>query len=178
MIKSKLVTFFSFLVITLLSFSAFAKDNSSNMTPPKPLENATLNSMVGNWQGEGNMFGMKMRDNVKIYWSLNHQFIMMELHSQGVDNPNIRYDGLGIFGADEKGNVKSWWFDNWGANSVATGTGSTHRNKLVIQDSNAMFKETRSFVIEDSEMKMHAKGTMTMNGKETPFSQTVVYKKQ
>lgn len=172
------VKFFSALFFCLFAVNSFAKDNDANsMTPPQPLNNSVYDTMVGTWEGESNMMGEKTKDTVKISWTLNHQFIMMELKSVGVNNPKIQYEGLGIFGLDQKAQAKTWWYDSWGADAISTGNGHFTNNSLVIKDGNTMFKEVRSFSVKGNEMTMSAKGSMKMNGKETPFNQTVVYKK-
>lgn len=162
--------------IGLCATATFAK-NDHEMTPPRPLENKVFNSMVGSWEGESNMMGTPMRETMKISWSTNHQFIMLELHAKGIKDPSIQYEGVGMFGVvDNK--AKTWWFDSWGAKSVTTGTGSFTDNAVELTDSNDNFKETRSFTVNGNEMKMAAKGTMMMNGKEMPFDQTVTYQKR
>ncbi|MBA2654808.1 MAG: hypothetical protein H0U71_07050 [Gammaproteobacteria bacterium] len=156
--------------------SAYAKDEAA-MMPPKPVENAVLESMVGTWQGQSNMMGTKMNDTIKIYWALNHQFLVTELKAVAVDNANNTYEGMGMYGIDKEGKVKIWWFDSWGAPTVTTGKGVTQNNELIINDSNSRFNEVRSFKVNGNEMTMHAKGSMNVNGKNEPFQQTVVYKK-
>lgn len=163
--------------LAVMSSLALAHDDKS-MTPPPGVNNKTLNAMVGNWEGEGDMQGMKMHDNIKIYWSLNHHYLMMELHSRGVDNPKVAYEGLGVFGVDDHGNVKTWWFDSWGPDAISTGTGTAAKDKLELHDSNNMFKEVRTFTIKGNAIEMTAKGSMNMNGKETAFNQVVTYQKK
>jgi hypothetical protein len=60
---------------------------------------------------------------------------------------------------------------------MAVGTGTTNANKLMIQDGNALFTETRIFEVQGQQMRMTAKGMMAMNGKQEPFEQTVIYRK-
>jgi hypothetical protein len=172
---------FKHLILSLcavtITTSIYAKD-ADPMTPPKPVENKVLDSMVGTWQSESDMMGVKMKDTLNISWALNHQFLKTELSAQAIDNPNIRYDGLGLFGVDKNNHLKTWWFGNWGASSVSTGTGTTQNNQLVLKDGNAEFKQERTFRISANEMIMDVKGTMTKDGKEVPFEQHVVYKKQ
>lgn len=175
MFKRSILLFLAFVSVCAFS-SAYAKDEPQ-MTPPKPINNKVLDSMVGTWKGESDMMGEKMNDTIKISWSLNHQFLEMELHSKAANNPNNHYEGRGIFGIDQNGKVKAWWFDSWGAPAVATGEGDFQNNQLVINDSNPMFKEERSFQVTGNQMLMHAKGSMNMNGKETPFDQSVTYRR-
>jgi hypothetical protein len=46
-----------------------------------------------------------------------------------------------------------------------------------LSDSNATSSETRTFTIKGRTMVMHAKGTITMDGKEIPFDNTTTYKR-
>jgi hypothetical protein len=152
---------------------------TTNMAPPKALENKVFNGMVGTWKGESDMMGTKMHDVLRVKWALNHQFLIMQLTATGVQQPKNQYEGMGVFGVDAQDNAQTWWFDSWGANSVSTGTGTFGDNILTLNDSNAMFKETRSFEIKgNNEMVMHAQGTMTWEGKPSSFDTTTVYKKQ
>jgi hypothetical protein len=155
---------------------AYAKEEKC-MLPPKPLDNKMLGSMVGTWKGVNDMMGTQMADTLKVSWTLNHQFLKMELTSQAVNDPNYHYEGLGIFGIDQNGKVKTWWFDSWGASGIATGSGSLNKNEMKIKDGNAYFQEERSFVVSGNTMTMHAKGTMSLQEKSKSFDQTGIYKK-
>lgn len=170
----------SAILICIFSFTAYAKNAevaANAMVPPQPLNNPVYENMVGTWSGESDMMGEKTKDTVKISWTLNHQFILLELKSQGINNSKLQYEGMGIFGVDEKGQAKTWWYDSWGASAIATGSGRFEGNSLVIKDSNGMFKEVRTFNVNGNEMSMTAKGSMKTNGKDQPFEQKVLYKK-
>jgi hypothetical protein len=121
--------------------------------------------------------GKKMHDVLKISWALNHQYLIVALESTNKENPKRQYKGMGMFGIDSHGKAKTWLFDSWGADAVSVGTGNFEGNKLVINDGNAMFQEERSFEVKGSQMVMNAKGTVKMDGKETPFDQTATYTK-
>ncbi len=167
--------FFTCLVLAFVPLRFFAQDD---MAPPKPLDNKVYKSMVGQWTGESDMMGMKMKQDFNIYWNIGHQYIFMDVKMVSTTDPNTTYTGLGIFGADKDGKAKGWWFDNWGASMVSTGDGTFDGNKLTLNDGNAMFSETRVFEVNGSEMTMSAKGTMKMNGKDMPFDEKTVYKKK
>lgn len=164
-------------VFFLLSFCiiSFAQDQ---MAPPKPVENKVYDAMCGEWEGESEMMGMKMKQELNIYWALDHQFIYMELKSISTDKPEISYTGLGIFGVDKDGNAKTWWFDNWGAESMASGSGTFAENKVTMSSSNPMYKDTRTFEIKGTEMIMNATSTMTMGGQEMTMNESTTFKKK
>lgn len=152
--------------------------DAAAMTPPKPVENKVYDALVGTWQGTSDMMGKKMHEVMKVRWALNHQYLIIEVKATAAEHPKMKYEGMGIFGVDKDGKAKTFWFDSWGADAAATGTGTFSDNKLEMEDSNAMFKETRTFEIKGKEMVMHAKGTTSWQGKETPFDVTTVYKKK
>lgn len=154
-----------------------ASDNNA-MNMPKPVENKVYDGMVGTWEGTSEMMGKKMHEVMKAHWSLNHQFLMVEVKATPADHPKAKYEGLGLFGVDKDGKAKTFWFDSWGAESSATGSGTFSDNKFEMTDSNAMFKETRSFELKGKELVMRAKGTFMKDGKEEPFDVTTVYKKK
>ncbi len=164
-----------FAVLSFISFKAYSQDD---MAPPKPVDNKVYESMCGTWTGESDMMGMKMNQEVKIYWALDHQFIYMELKAVGTTNPNMTYSGLGVFGVDKDGKAKGWWFDNWGAAAMSSGDGTFEGNKLIFNDGNSMFTETRTFDVNGNELTMSSKGTMKMNGQEMPFEEKTVYTKK
>jgi hypothetical protein len=170
--KNLLLLFVLFL-LCIVPVRLFSQDMQ-----PKPLDNKVYDAMVGTWLAQSDMMGMKMNQEVVMHWGLGHQFLMMEMTATGVNDPKISYSGLGMFGADEKGNLKAWWFDNWGASAMSTGTGAFGDNKITVNDGNEMFKETRTFEVKGDQLVMSAKGTMTYNGKETPFEETATYKRK
>ena len=171
---SKILFPILFLILTF-SFKTFSQDA---MSPPKPVDNKVYEAMVGEWEGESDMMGMKMKQEVKIYWAIDHQYIFMEVKATSTDKPDVQYSGLGIFGVDKEGNSLGWWFDNWGAAAMSSGSGTFEENKLIFTDGNDMFSETRTFEINGSDMTMSAKGTMKMGSQEMPFEEKTVYKKK
>jgi hypothetical protein len=163
-----------FILLSFLSLKSFAQE----MGPPKPVENKVYDAMCGEWTGESEMMGNKMKNEVKTYWDLNHQFIFMELTSTGIDNPSITYRGLGIYGVDKNNKAVLWWFDDWGAEGVATGTGTFEENKLSTSSSNPMYKENRIFEIKGEEILMTADMTMNMGGQEINMKETITFKRK
>jgi hypothetical protein len=96
---------------------------------------------------------------------------------QEIKNSNNKYEGLGLFGVASKDKIKSWWFDSWGPNTVATGTGTTDNQKLTMNSSNQAFSEERTFEPQGDQLIMHSKGSVEQNGKKIPYDQTVIYKR-
>ena len=164
-------------IFTLL-FAVKAKSQDEDaMTPPPAVSNKVYEAMNGNWTAESPMMGVPMVMDLKVYWDLNHQFLVLDLRSTGKEDPSRTYQGKGLFGLDEMGNAKTWWFDSWGANGVSLGSGAFGDNKVTINGGNSMFKETRTFLVSGNEMVMNGKGTMNRGGKEIPFDETVIFRK-
>ena len=167
-----------FLCLIMFSCTALTRIHAQGMMVPQPLNNLVYDAMVGEWTGESDMMGTRMTETMSIRWGLGHQFLVIELHAVGKNNPAVTYDGMGLFGQDEKGNAVTWWFDSMGPSGVSTGTGTFTPNKLEIKNGNAKFTETRSFEVKEGVLYSIAKGTMTMNGKETNYNLTTVYTKK
>jgi hypothetical protein len=163
-----------FILLSFLSLNSFTQE----MGPPKPVDNKVFDAMCGEWTGVSDMMGAKMKEEMKIYWNLNHQFIFMELTSTGIDNPNMTYRGLGIYGVNKDGKAVTWWFDDWGAEGVATGTGTFEENKLNTSSSNPMYKENRVIEIMGEEIIMTADMTMNMGGQEMNIKESTTFKRK
>ena len=172
----KLKILFTLAIFTLIGVRVNAQDD---MTPPKPVENKTLDAMIGNWAGEADMMGMKFNEEVKAYWSLNHQYVIMETKDVVKDNPNMTYGGMMILGFDKSGNVKVWWFDDWGADAMATGTGSTVENKLTMNSTNPMYTDDRTFEMKDGNLVCSwSSSMMGKDAKEMKMNGTTTYSKK
>jgi hypothetical protein len=172
------ITKLSLAVFAVVSFFTFKAYSQDEMAPPKPVDNKVYESMCGEWTGESDMMGMKMKQVVKVYWALDHQFIFMDLDATSPDKPDMHFKGHGIFGVDKDGKSKGWWFDNWGADAMSSGEGTFDGNKLIFNDANAMFSETRTFDVNGNQMTMSAKGNYKMNGQDMPFEEKTVYTKK
>jgi hypothetical protein len=168
------------IVLVLLSFlsvNLFSQD----MMPPKPLENKVLEAMTGEWTGIGDMMGMKWNETLKIEWILNHQFIKMDMTMVADGKPEMKYSGTGIYGVGMKGECLGWWFDDWGAIAVATGTGEFDYTKMSMHmiSTNPMYTDDRTIYFDGANMIMKAISTMKdPNGKEIKSEDKTVYTKK
>lgn len=147
------------LAILLVLISVFSANLfSQDMMPPKPLENKVFEAMVGEWTGVGDIMGMKWNETLKIEWMLNHQFIKMEMNMVADGKPEMKYSGMGIYGVGMKGEGLGWWFDDWGAIGVATGSGQFDLDKmsLNIVTKNTMYTDDRTIYFEGGKMYMKA----------------------
>jgi hypothetical protein len=167
----------AFIFLSFLSASLFSQD----MSAPKPVENKVLEAMTGDWTGVGDMMGMKWNETLKIEWILNHQFIKMDMTMTAEGKPEMKYSGTGIYGVGAKGECLGWWFDDWGATAVASGTGEFDYNKMSMHifSKNLMYSDDRTVYFEGANMIMKAISTMTgPDGKEIKTEDKTVYTKK
>ncbi len=143
---------------------------SQDMMPPKPLENEFFDAMVGNSSGENLINGKIHKENVEIKWDINHQFIVINYSSQNKDNAEDIYQGLGIYGIDASGKVKTWWFDVWGAGNASAGEGTISGDKMQITENSPFYHSDNTYEFRDKMMIVTRKGHYkTQDGKEIPF---------
>lgn len=166
---------FAFIISIVYCANIFAQDM---FMPPKPIDNKVMESMIGSWEGESDMMGMKMKDNVKIYWGLSKHFMIMEVTSTSPDGKGMNYNGIAIYGLDKDGNIKAWWFDDWGAEGIMNGTGKFDGNKMNVVSKNEMYSDDRTTEVNGDEMTMNAISTWKENGAEKKMEQKTIYKRK
>lgn len=168
-------------LFTLIALAVLLNANLSftqDMRPPAPVQNEFFDAMVGNSSGESVMNGKTYDQTVSVQWDLNHQFIRINLVSVNKSNPQDKYEGLGIYGIDAKGNVKTWWFDVWGAGSVSTGTGTISGDKMQTTEEGPYYRSNNTFEFRDNAMNINRQGSFkTPDGKEISFNETSSFKK-
>ena len=152
-----------FLILSMFVLAGTRLYSQDDMTPPKPVDNKVLEGMVGDWSGESEMMGMKYQEDAKIYWTLNHQYLIMETKDISKDNKSIVYNGMGIVGVSKDNSVKMWWFDDWGADASAIGTGTFSENSFHVNSTNPMYTDDRTFELKDGNIVCN--WTSTMKGK-------------
>jgi hypothetical protein len=170
-----------FFIITLIFFAVISLKTYSqdDMAPPKPVDNKVMDAMVGDWTGESTMMGMKFTDDMKSYWAMNHQYIIMESAMTSKDNPKTKYSGMGILGLDKDGNPVMWWFDDWGASAMMSGSGTFDGMKCHMISTNAMGKDDRTISFKEGNLVMNWEETMkAKDGKDMTMSGETVYKKK
>ncbi|RPI18630.1 MAG: hypothetical protein EHM58_04805 [Ignavibacteriae bacterium] len=174
MFKAKLLLI-SFFLLSFFSVNLFSQDQ---FQPPKPLEIKVYDAMVGEWEGVSDMMGMKSNDKLKIYWTLNKQFLVMEMKSVGVDNPKNVFNAICYYSVDKDGKSVSWWFDDWGTEMAMSGTGVISDNKFTILSSNSMMKDDRTVEVNGSEMTVSGVTTWTQGGQEMKAESKTVFNKK
>lgn len=88
----------SLLAIAITACCFFVSANAAEpmFNLPKPLENKVFDGMVGTWKADSNAMGVKMHETMKIRWSVNHQFLIVEIKAHSDDKKN-NYEGIGVF---------------------------------------------------------------------------------
>ncbi len=168
-----------FLACTIIILAGSRLYSQDDMAPPKPVDNKVLEGMIGEWSGESDMMGMKFQEDVKIYWTLNHQYVIMETKDVSKDNPKMAYGGMGIVGVSKDGSAKMWWFDDWGADASVSGSGTFTDNSVSIKSINPMYTDDRTFELKDGGMVCTWTSTMKdKEGKDMSMKGTTVYKKK
>ena len=71
---------------------------------------------------------------------------------------------MGVYGSDAEGNVKSWWFDEWGLNTVSMGTGKIDAMKMTIEAKSDAYTMDRSLELTGGNLIM--KWTTTFKDKD------------
>ena len=164
-----------FLFVLFTSVNLYAQ----SMEPPKPLENAVYDAMVGEWKGVSEMMGDKQDETIKCYWDLNHQFVIMELESVSQSTPGQVYHGKGIYGVNSEGNAVYWWFDDWGADGALQGTGTFDGMKITMTGENMWYKDDRTVTWNaDGQMVMNWKGLVKLPTGDMEMSGETVFTKQ
>lgn len=168
-------------LFTIIALALLLNANLSftqDMRPPAPVQNEFFDAMVGNSSGESLMNGKTYDQTVSIQWDLNHQFLTIKLTAVNKSNTQDKYEGLGIYGIDAKGNVRTWWFDVWGAGSVSTGTGTISGNKMQTSEDSPYYHSNNTFEIRDNTMFINRQGSLkTPDGNEIKFDETSSFKK-
>jgi hypothetical protein len=148
------------------------------MKLPPPVDNALFNQFVGKWVSDPyEMMGTKWVDEAEFNWILNHQFLEMKIVTTG-DNGFV-FKSYGIMAVDDKGNYKSWGFDDWGPTSVAYHEGKVEGNRLTSKGGNEFMKGSLDMIVEGETAKQDITFSYKdEQGKETSGSMKLVYHKK
>lgn len=164
--------FFLTAVLIALSSTSFAQ------WQPAPLQNEFFDALVGTSSAQVMRNGKSYTNTVTCKWDLNHQFLIINLTTVSNSDPGEPYQGMGIWGIDMQGNVKSWWFDIYGAEFTGTSTGKINGNKMEMTDESKNKKGTTTMELTDDSVIYSSKGTyITTEGKESSYEETAVYKR-
>lgn len=117
---------FTFFVLALIAIPVLAQDT---MAPPKPIEDALWNSLIGKWEGWTEWPTGKSKDEVEFEWELHKQFFKTEVESKLGE---MEYKLTGYTTIDPKtGAMWGYWFDNF--RSALKSTQTQQGNKFTIK---------------------------------------------
>jgi hypothetical protein len=107
--------------------------------PPKPLDNAMMKFLVGEWEGSMES-PMGPSSEVLRYWmGLDGQFLFME---GGSKVGNMKYSGIGAMTINPKsGDTVGYWIDNF--RGMYQGVGKTEAGKNAMEWSGTMGRSLR-----------------------------------
>jgi hypothetical protein len=170
----KAVTFVkrAVVLIAVIANISLAQDSFS----PAPVQNSFFDNIVGNFKGEETQNGKQVSNTVNIRWGINHQYLLIDLKAVNKNDPKDSYEATGIWAADENGNVRTWWFDIYGANNVMFGTGKIEGNKITVSDKSNSSSSTWTLELEDNRARRISNGKYkTPDGSEIPFSSDATF---
>lgn len=169
--KIKTLFLLTFVLLTNIKLHA-------QSTPPKPVELLFLKNIEGTWTGQSEMMGTKMNEVLTCRRDYNKQYLIIDLRVANEDKTHT-YSALGVYGADADGNVTSWWFDDWGAESVSIGKGKIEGNVLTLDSQRPNFTMHRTFELSGTTLTMKWTSTMKdKDGKDDTLSGETIYTKK
>ncbi len=143
---------------------------------PAPINNETVNMLLGKWEAEPyEIFGSKRSETLNYYLDINGQFLFIDVN--GKDETGFTYQALVIMKINPDGTMTGWSFDDWG--KPGTYSGTTTGNKMSVTGSKEMGTDSREIEINGN--KMTTKFTFSYkdkDGKDVTASQTVAYNKK
>jgi hypothetical protein len=169
----KLKTLFLLIIASVFSINLHAQGSL-----PKPLDMSFFNLIQGSWSGQSDMMGTKMNEELVCRMDFNKQYLIVNLTASSEDKAHA-YTGMGIYGSDAEGNVKSWWFDEWGVNNVSMGTGKIDGMKMTIDAKSDKYTMDRSIELTGGNLVMKWTTTFKDNdGQMQTLSGETLYTKQ
>lgn len=154
-------------------FNTYAQDN---MGKPEPLNNETMNMLLGTWKSEPYEFMQaNWTETATHTMKLNGQCMYVELSS--VSDKAQAKDAIIYITIDKDGTWKGWGCNEWGYTSFMTG--NANGNKISeITKSDVWGEELREIVIDGNTMTHTISWHIHKDGKEIPMQRVVVYHKQ
>ncbi|MBV6480295.1 MAG: hypothetical protein HGGPFJEG_03171 [Ignavibacteria bacterium] len=166
----------SAILFTLLftSVNSFSQD----MNPPAPVQNEIFEAMIGTSTADVLRNEKEYLNTINISWDLNHQFLILNLKAVNKKNSEEKYQGMGIWGIENDGTIRTWWFDIFGVPGAGTGTGKINGSKIDMIEKGKFREGTTILELTNDGVNYHSKGVIkTPDGKEIPYEETTVYHK-
>lgn len=150
---------------------------SQEMQLPPAVNIPVFDKIDGKWESEPyDIMGLKVIEKVEHDWKYNHQYFVVDVEIMG---EGFNYNGKGYFTADKSGDVKGWWFDDYGPEMMALYTGKAEGNKMTITTKSPVYSEIRIIEVNGDVMVHNVtqkfKGP---DGKEQEMKLNVTYHKK
>lgn len=115
------------------------KPSQEQYTPPKPLDNAMMKYLVGEWEGSMESPMGTSAEFLRYWIGLDGQFLFMEGASKA---GNMKYSGIGAMTiSPNTGNVMGYWIDNF--RGMYHGDGKIEGNKCAMEWTGTMGRSKR-----------------------------------
>jgi len=143
---------------------------------PAPVNNETVNMLLGTWEAEQyEMFGTKRSETISYSLDMNGQFMLINV--DGKDETGFTYKALVVVQVNPDGTLNGWSFDDWG--KVGTYVGTTSGNTMTVNGTKEGNNDSR--VMEVTGSKMTTKVTFNFKekeGKQISESKTITLNKK
>lgn len=143
---------------------------------PAPINNETINMLLGTWEAEPyEMFGTKRSETISYSLDMNGQFMLINV--DGKDETGFTYKALVVVQVNPDGTLNGWSFDDWG--KVGTYVGTTSGNTMTVNGTKEGNNDSR--VMEVTGNKMTTKVTFNFKdkeGKQISESKTITLNKK
>lgn len=143
---------------------------------PAPMNNETINMLLGKWEAEPyEVLGSKRSEILNYTMASSGQFMLIDV--DGKDETGFTYKALIVMKCDADGNLTGWSFDDWG--KVGTYSGKASGNKLSVTGTKDAGTDSREIEINGN--KMTTKFTFAFKdkeGKDVSVTQSIIYNKK
>lgn len=175
--KLNYIHFMKLKTLFILPLLFIAMNLYAQSSPPRPLDMSFLNLIEGTWAGQSEIMGTKMNEVVTCRMDLNKQYLIINLRAESEDKAHV-YTGMGVYGSDSQGNVKSWWFDDWGIAGISSGEGKIESMKMIIDAKSSLYTMKREMELTGGNLVMRWSSTSKdKDGKDATINGETIYTK-
>jgi len=162
--------------VLLLLFISSVSISQGNFKKPEPINNETVNMMLGKWESEPyEVFGSKRSESVNYYLDFGGQFLVCDI--EGKEESGYTYKSKVILKIEKDGSFTGWSFDDWG--NVGTYTGTASGNKVTANGKRDNSTDVREFTINGNTMTSNISVSMKWSdGQDKTINQVVTLNKK
>ncbi len=174
-----MLTFFSLrLILMFVSFIVLSScvNAQDDMGKPKPINNETMNMLVGTWKSDPYDFmNEKWTETLVHSMKLNGQCMYIEI--SGVNDKSQTKNSIIYVTIDKDGTWKGWGCNEWGYTSTMTGFANGNKISETTK-SDVWGAEQREIEINGNTMVHTISWNIHKDGKDMPIQQIITYHKQ